>query len=356
MAGRQQRLLRHRRRHAAVRDAARRAAPVGAGPPRSSTSCCRTPTARSTGSSTTATATATASSSTAGPPSSAWPTRAGRTPSTASRSPTARSPSRRSRWPRCRATSTPRSWPSRTSAASARTPTGAAYWAERARGPQGATSTRRSGCRRRATSRSASTGTSARSTRWPPTWATACGPASSTPARRPRSRKALTGPEMFSGFGIRTLGSASAAYNPMSYHNGSIWPHDNAICAAGLMRYGFVERGAAGRSAGILEAAECVRRPAARAVLRLRPDRVRRAGELPDLLLAAGLGLGGAVSPAPHAAAVRPVGADRQAVVRPGHPGEVPAAADRLAARGRREGVGRRHGGRLVPGRPRRGR
>src|SRR6185437_9124568 len=49
----------------------------------------------------------------------------------------------------------------------------------------------------------------------------------------------LTGPQMFSGFGIRTLASSCGAYNPMSYHNGSVWPHDNAICAAGLMRYGF---------------------------------------------------------------------------------------------------------------------
>jgi glycogen debranching enzyme len=65
----------------------------------------------------------------------------------------------------------------------------------------------------------------------------------------------LTGPEMFSGFGIRTLASSSAAYNPMSYHNGSVWPHDNAICAAGLMRYGFV-REAQQVAVGILEAAE----------------------------------------------------------------------------------------------------
>ncbi len=65
----------------------------------------------------------------------------------------------------------------------------------------------------------------------------------------------LTGPDMFSGFGIRTLAKSSAAYNPMSYHNGSIWPHDNAICAAGLMRYGFV-REAQLACTGILEAAE----------------------------------------------------------------------------------------------------
>ena len=46
-------------------------------------------------------------------------------------------------------------------------------------------------------------------------------------------------PDMFSGWGIRTLSNLSPAYNPMSYHNGSVWPHDNAIAAAGLKRYGF---------------------------------------------------------------------------------------------------------------------
>jgi len=51
----------------------------------------------------------------------------------------------------------------------------------------------------------------------------------------------LMSAEMFSGWGIRTLANSMGAYNPMSYHNGSIWPHDNAMCAAGLMRYGYVE-------------------------------------------------------------------------------------------------------------------
>jgi glycogen debranching enzyme len=51
----------------------------------------------------------------------------------------------------------------------------------------------------------------------------------------------LLSPEMFTGWGVRTLASSMAAYNPMSYHNGSVWPHDNALIAAGLMRYGFVE-------------------------------------------------------------------------------------------------------------------
>ena len=51
----------------------------------------------------------------------------------------------------------------------------------------------------------------------------------------------LLGDDMFSGWGIRTLAASTPAYNPASYHNGSVWPHDNALCAAGLMRYGFIE-------------------------------------------------------------------------------------------------------------------
>lgn len=51
----------------------------------------------------------------------------------------------------------------------------------------------------------------------------------------------LLSDEMFSGWGVRTLATSMAAYNPVSYHNGSVWPHDNAICAAGLARYGFME-------------------------------------------------------------------------------------------------------------------
>jgi glycogen debranching enzyme len=54
-----------------------------------------------------------------------------------------------------------------------------------------------------------------------------------------RAAEHLLSPEMFTGFGVRTLGASMAAYNPVSYHNGSVWPHDNAIIAAGLMRYGF---------------------------------------------------------------------------------------------------------------------
>lgn len=51
--------------------------------------------------------------------------------------------------------------------------------------------------------------------------------------------KTLVGEDMFCGWGIRTLSAKEVRYNPMSYHNGSIWPHDNALIAAGLARYGF---------------------------------------------------------------------------------------------------------------------
>ena len=44
--------------------------------------------------------------------------------------------------------------------------------------------------------------------------------------------------EFFSGWGVRTLATGEARYNPMSYHNGSVWPHDNALIGMGLGRYG----------------------------------------------------------------------------------------------------------------------
>jgi glycogen debranching enzyme len=53
--------------------------------------------------------------------------------------------------------------------------------------------------------------------------------------------RTLMSEELFCGWGIRTLGSDEVRYNPMSYHNGSVWPHDNAIIAAGFARYGYRE-------------------------------------------------------------------------------------------------------------------
>ncbi|ACK71087.1 Amylo-alpha-16-glucosidase [Gloeothece citriformis PCC 7424] len=52
----------------------------------------------------------------------------------------------------------------------------------------------------------------------------------------------LCGPDMFSGWGIRTLSSWSPAYNPMGYHIGSVWPHDNGIIALGLRSLGLIEQ------------------------------------------------------------------------------------------------------------------
>ncbi len=54
-----------------------------------------------------------------------------------------------------------------------------------------------------------------------------------------RVAEALVSPAMFSGWGVRTLSTDSGGYNPISYHCGSVWPHDTAIVAAGLARYGF---------------------------------------------------------------------------------------------------------------------
>jgi len=64
----------------------------------------------------------------------------------------------------------------------------------------------------------------------------------------------LLTPEMFSGWGVRTLSAEAPRFNPMSYHNGSIWPHDNALIALGLARYG-LKRGASAIFEGLFEAA-----------------------------------------------------------------------------------------------------
>jgi glycogen debranching enzyme len=59
------------------------------------------------------------------------------------------------------------------------------------------------------------------------------------PERATRLARTLLGPDSFSGWGVRTLAAGEARYNPISYHNGSVWPHDNALIAHGLARYGF---------------------------------------------------------------------------------------------------------------------
>src|SRR5436190_16908073 len=53
-----------------------------------------------------------------------------------------------------------------------------------------------------------------------------------------RVAETLLGRACFSGWGVRTAGASAPRYNPMSYHNGSVWPHDNALIALGFARYG----------------------------------------------------------------------------------------------------------------------
>ena len=69
-----------------------------------------------------------------------------------------------------------------------------------------------------------------------------CGIAS--PDHAARLAETLMTPEMFSGWGVRTVAADAPRYNPMSYHNGSVWPHDNALIALGLGRYGFKQAAA----------------------------------------------------------------------------------------------------------------
>jgi glycogen debranching enzyme len=64
----------------------------------------------------------------------------------------------------------------------------------------------------------------------------------------------LVGAALFSGWGIRTMAEGEGGYNPIRYHNGTVWPHDNALIAQGLARYGYREE-AARVAFAILEAA-----------------------------------------------------------------------------------------------------
>jgi glycogen debranching enzyme len=54
----------------------------------------------------------------------------------------------------------------------------------------------------------------------------------------------LMGEALYSGWGVRTMAVGDAGYNPIEYHNGTVWPHDNSIIAAGLRRYGYADEAA----------------------------------------------------------------------------------------------------------------
>jgi glycogen debranching enzyme len=65
-----------------------------------------------------------------------------------------------------------------------------------------------------------------------------------SPEHASRIARALLAPDFFSGWGVRTVAVSEARYNPVSYHNGSVWPHDNALIALGISNYGFRDLGA----------------------------------------------------------------------------------------------------------------
>ena len=256
----------------------------------------------------TATRTATATSSTSARPTAACRTRAGRTPGTRCASPTARSRPRRSRCARCRATCTPRSI--------ARVALRDRGRRSRARGVAARTRRRAEAPLQRrllgrlaptaATSRWASTATSARSTASARTWATACGPASSTRRRRRSSRAALlVGDAMFSGWGIRTLSNEHRRLQP------DLVPLRQRVAARqrdlrGRAHALRLRRGGAPRDARAGRRVAVVRRPAARSCSRAWT--ARRLGfpvQLPDVVLAAGVGRGVAAAVPAHAVALR---------------------------------------------------
>jgi glycogen debranching enzyme len=68
-----------------------------------------------------------------------------------------------------------------------------------------------------------------------------------------RMAKTLVGKEFFNGWGVRTVAATETRFNPMAYHNGSVWPHDNALIAAGMASYGF-KQGALKILSGLFDA------------------------------------------------------------------------------------------------------
>ena len=104
------------------------------------------------------------------------------------------------------------------------------------------------------------------------------------------SPQGLLQPHFFSGWGIRTVARGEARYNPMSYHNGSVWPHDNALIALGLARYGLQAAGRAAVRGPVRGRDLHGPAPAAGTVLRLPAPARPRPDALSGRLLAAGLG------------------------------------------------------------------
>ncbi len=139
---------------------------------------------------------------------------------------------------------------------------------------------------------------------------------------------------MFSGWGVRTLADGQPVYNPIEYHNGTVWPHDTALIAAGLARYG--RRQEANRLAvALLEAAGHFAFRLPEAFAGYPRSQTRVPVEYPERLLAAGVGSRRAAAAACGSCSAwsrRPT----RLTVRP----HLPAETNRLRAAGHTRPVG----------------
>ena len=78
--------------------------------------------------------------------------------------------------------------------------------------------------------------------------------------REPLVAAQMLAPDMFCGWGIRTLSGSAPPFNPLSYHNGSVWPHDNSIIAKGLADRGYTTESLAVMNAMYQEALQFARK------------------------------------------------------------------------------------------------
>ena len=145
----------------------------------------------------------------------------------------------------------------------------------------------------------------------------------------------LLGPGLYSGWGVRTMSADEVTYNPIGYHLGTVWPHDNSLIVAGLARYGYRRGGRSDRRRAA-RGGDVLRRPPARGVRRLPARGDALPGRVPDRMQPAGVGVR-------HAA--------------PAHPGDArPRAGGRLprirsaSAVPDREALADRDPGSLGPG------
>ena len=130
---------------------------------------------------------------------------------------------------------------------------------------------------------------SGRSARSPPTPGHLLQSGIVPPERAGRVVERLLRDDMWSGWGIRTLSSDHVAYNPFSYHTGTVWPHDNAVIAGGFRRYG-CRAGGPGRQRAVRRRVPICRRAAARAVRRPAAPRGVVPGPVPGRERAPGVG------------------------------------------------------------------